>query len=321
MDGRELLNLPQHDWRRRCGDEIALGDPEPARSLNPMLRVGDQIAALYRSHNDCTRDEAKARVIELLRWSASTTLAPHHGVPARALGRDGAAIVIAMALSCSPRVLIADEPTSGLDVTVQAQILDDLRRPREAGSVVLVTQDLGVVANYCDQMYLLYAGEIVEQRATERFFDARASRELALLAADTRDGGEPGGGCVGFPVDGRRLPDGLLPEPSLCLRRRRPGRLSVGASGDRGARRRRAQGAVSSPHVRKRTCPRRNKMAQAVNRCLRSTTSSSASRFTEATRPFTRVRTSHSRSAPDRRWESSGRAVAGRRRSGDASSG
>jgi oligopeptide/dipeptide ABC transporter ATP-binding protein len=125
-------------------------------------------------------------------------------------------VLIAMALSCSPKLLLADEPTSGLDVTVQAQVLDDLRDAvRDVGSaLVLVTQDLGIVANYCDRVYLMHAGEVVEEAPTGVFFERPAHpASAALLLAQQRGVGTEEFRLVGFPVDGRRLPPGCWLHP------------------------------------------------------------------------------------------------------------
>jgi oligopeptide/dipeptide ABC transporter ATP-binding protein len=138
-------------------------------------------------------------------------------------------VLIAMALACSPKLLIADEPTSGLDVTVQAQILEDL-----AGSVaavgsglLLVTQDLSVVANYCDHTYYLYAGEVAEHAPTDRFF-AQPSHPgaVALLAVQRRDSWERFR-LRSLPVDGRRLPPGCFTHPRCPFARAEDGCMTV----------------------------------------------------------------------------------------------
>ena len=120
-----------------------------------------------------------------------------------------------MSLSCTPKLLLADEPTSGLDVTVQAQVLDDLRdAAREVGSsMVLVTQDLGIVANYCDRIYQLHAGESVEQAPTVEFFKRPAHPASAALLMAQRGAAAERFKLHGFPVDGRRLPSGCWLHP------------------------------------------------------------------------------------------------------------
>src|SRR5262249_55824329 len=148
--------------------------------------------AIYRAHRrDASDEEARARALDLLRMlgindpERRLRAYPHElsgGMAQRAL--------IAMALSCTPELLLADEPTSGLDVTVQAQLLDDLRTAvREVGSsLLLVTQDLGLVANYCDRVYLMHAGEIVEESPTDEFFARPAHPASAALLMAQRGG-------------------------------------------------------------------------------------------------------------------------------------
>ncbi len=119
-------------------------------------------------------------------------------------------VLIAMALLCEPRLLLADEPTSGLDVTVQAQVLDDLRRAAEStgSSLLLITQDLGIVANYCDRVSLVHAGEIIETAPTTTFFDSPVHPATVALLAAQRHLPDPSLRLKGLPVDGRALGEG-----------------------------------------------------------------------------------------------------------------
>jgi len=216
LEGRELLGLSQADWRRVRGADIGLVTQNPRGALNPVSRVGEQVCGVYRAHRDVSAAEARERALELLRMVGIND--PERRLaafPHELSGGMAQRVVIAMALACTPKLLIADEPTSGLDVTVQAQLLDDLRdAATEAGSsLLLVTQDLGVVANYCDRVYLVHAGEAVEISTAERFFAEPANpATLALMAAHRADANDALK-LRGFPVDGRRLPAGCWLNP------------------------------------------------------------------------------------------------------------
>jgi peptide/nickel transport system ATP-binding protein len=173
LDGRELLGLGPRGRRAIQGDDIAMVFQEPMSSLNPAFTVGDQIAEAVRSHRRVSRAQARDRAVEVL------TLV---GIPdARARLRDyphqfsggmRQRVMIAMALACEPRVLIADEPTTALDVTIQAQILELFQRLQdELGmAVVFVTHDLGVVSEVCDDVAVLYGGQVVEQAEVHALF-------------------------------------------------------------------------------------------------------------------------------------------------------
>ena len=138
-------------------------------------------------------------------------------------------VLIAMSLACSPRLLIADEPTSGLDVTVQAQVLDDLRHAVDevGSSLVIVSQNLAIVANYCDRVYVMHAGEIVEEATTMRFFEQPSYPASAALLAAQRGIADPKLQLTGFPVDGRRLPSGCFLSPRCPFSNEADGCTSV----------------------------------------------------------------------------------------------
>jgi len=165
FDGRNLLELPDRDMRRVRGKDIAMIFQEPMTSLNPVFRVGAQVAEAVMLHNDVTKEEARQRTIEM--FARVGIPAPDQRVddyPHQLSGGMRQRVMIAMALSCDPRLLIADEPTTALDVTIQAQILDllrDLRREREM-ALLLITHDLGIVAGIADRVAVMYAGRIVE---------------------------------------------------------------------------------------------------------------------------------------------------------------
>ena len=195
FEGRDLLTLPEAELRALRGRDLAIVVQNPRAALNPMTRVGRQIAAVHRAHRPASGAEHRARAVEMLRRVGINDPERRAAAFAHELsGGMAQRALIAMALAAGPRLLIADEPTSGLDVTIQAQVLDDLARSvREAGTAaLLVTQDLGVVANYCDRVAVLHDGAIVEDRPVAEFFAAPEhpySREVLRLqraASDAR---------------------------------------------------------------------------------------------------------------------------------------
>jgi peptide/nickel transport system ATP-binding protein len=169
----DLLTLADSELRAIRGDEIAMVFQDPLSSLHPMYRVGAQIAEAIRAHRDIAKAPARARAIELLELVGIPEPAARvDSYPHELSGGQRQRAMIAMALSCDPKLLIADEPTTALDVTVQAQILALLERlQRERGmALVLVTHDLGVVAEMADEIAVMYAGRIVEHAPAERLF-------------------------------------------------------------------------------------------------------------------------------------------------------
>lgn len=173
LSGREICHLPERDMRKIRGSEIAMIFQDPLTSLNPTMTIGNQIAEAFAAHRDVSREEAEARAVEVLdlvglpKAKDRVKDYPHHfsgGMRQR--------VMIAIALACEPKVLIADEPTTALDVTIQKQILeliDDLRR-RLGMAVILVTHDLGVIAGRTDRVAVMYAGRIAESTDTEALF-------------------------------------------------------------------------------------------------------------------------------------------------------
>jgi peptide/nickel transport system ATP-binding protein len=171
--GRELIGLPQKELRHVRGEEIAMIFQDPMTALTPVYTIGWQIAEQLRAHNSMSAKAARNRAIELLR----ETGIPNPDVtvdryPHQLSGGMRQRAFIAMALSCNPSLLIADEPTTALDVTVQAQILDLIRRLRRdfGSAVMLVTHDMGVVADIADRVVVMYAGRIVEAGSKEEVF-------------------------------------------------------------------------------------------------------------------------------------------------------
>jgi peptide/nickel transport system ATP-binding protein len=215
LDGRDLLSLPPARMRSLRGDELAMVFQDPLAALNPLHRVGWQIVEAIRAHRDVRKAAARARATELLHLVGIPD-APRRvdSYPHELSGGMRQRAMIAMALANEPKLLIADEPTTALDVTVQAQILALLRRlQRELGmAMVLVTHDLGVVAQVADEIAVMYAGRIVERGSAEHVIAApRHPYTWGLLRSIPRlDGG--GGELV--PIDGR--PPSLVVRPSGC---------------------------------------------------------------------------------------------------------
>jgi peptide/nickel transport system ATP-binding protein len=174
FEGRNLLTLAPPELRAIRGNQIAMVFQEPMTSLNPVFTVGDQIAEAAIIHQRLSRKAARARAIEMLTLVGIPDPAEtvdHY--PHQLSGGMRQRVMIAMALVCHPKVLIADEPTTALDVTIQAQILELLDRLQaELGmSVLLITHDLGVVAGQADRVVVMYAGQVVETAATTELFD------------------------------------------------------------------------------------------------------------------------------------------------------
>ena len=175
FDGRELLELSEREMREVRGNQIAMVFQEPASSLNPVFTIGDQIGEAVRLHQGVGRAEARRRSIEMLRLVEIPEAEERvDAYPHQLSGGMRQRAMIAMALSCRPRLLIADEPTTALDVTIQAQILDLLAglQERLGMALLLVTHDLGVVAQRADEVAVMYAGRIVEQAPVTGLFDS-----------------------------------------------------------------------------------------------------------------------------------------------------
>jgi peptide/nickel transport system ATP-binding protein len=190
--GEELAGAPEKRLRAIRGNDIAMIFQEPMTSLNPVYTVGDQIGEALRLHRQVKKGQARERAVDMLRLvgipnpEERVDSYPHH-----LSGGQRQRVMIAMALSCEPDLLIADEPTTALDVTIQAQILGLLGelRTRLGMAVVLITHDLGVVAEVCDRVLVMYAGQIVEHGTVEQIFrDPRHPYTEGLLQAVPRLG-------------------------------------------------------------------------------------------------------------------------------------
>jgi len=165
LDGRELVGLKERDYRDVRGDQIALVMQDPFTSLNPMMRIGDQVAECYTLHQGLSKASAREKAVEML--ASVGVPAPASSArkyPHQLSGGQRQRVVIAMAFACKPKVLIADEPTTALDVTLQAQILRLIKelQETEGTAVMLISHDIGAIASISSRIAVFYAGRIVE---------------------------------------------------------------------------------------------------------------------------------------------------------------
>ena len=172
FEGEDLLKMGKHKRRLIRGNKISMIFQDPMTSLNPVMTVGDQIAESIRIHEKVSRAQAAKRAQEVLELVGIPS--ERHGeYPHQFSGGMKQRVIIAIALSCNPELLLADEPTTALDVTIQAQVLDLIAKlKRERGtSMILITHDLGVVAEVCDKVAIMYAGEIVEYGTLDQIYN------------------------------------------------------------------------------------------------------------------------------------------------------
>ena len=185
--GRDLASLSEHEMQKVRGNEVALIPQDPMTSLNPTMKIGKQIAEGVRIHQGASREQAMARALEVLRLVEMPRPEERlNQYPHELSGGLRQRVMIAMALVCEPKLLIADEPTTALDVTIQAQILDliDSLRERLNMAVLLITHDMGVIAGRTDRVVVMYAGKVAEEATTERLFEStRHPYAAALLAS------------------------------------------------------------------------------------------------------------------------------------------
>jgi oligopeptide/dipeptide ABC transporter ATP-binding protein len=173
FDGQDLLKVPESDMVRIRGNRISMIFQQPQSSLNPVFKVGDQIAEVLDIHRSLGKEAGWQRAVELLKMVGIPDAERRaHAFPHELSGGMAQRVMIAMALACVPELLIADEPTTALDVTIQAQILDLMRdiRTKMQASIILITHDLGVVAEMCERVAVMYAGQIVEQTDVKTLF-------------------------------------------------------------------------------------------------------------------------------------------------------
>ena len=214
--GTDLVSASDESLREIRGREIAMIFQDPMTSLNPVHRIGDQIAEQIQAHEDVTDGEARQRVIDLLdQVGIPRARERADSFPFEFSGGMRQRVMIAMALSCDPRVLIADEPTTALDVTIQAQILAKIRELRERADtgVILVTHDLGVVADIADRIAVMYSGRIVEQGTLdELFYDPQHPYTWGLLGSIARVDRDRGSRLPAIPG----VPPSLKDPPQGC---------------------------------------------------------------------------------------------------------
>ena len=197
FEGQELTAIRRdRDWNKIRGGRIATVFQDPMTSLNPILTIGKQITAIIRKHQGCSEGEARRRALSIMeKVGIPNGEKRFDDYPFQYSGGMRQRIVIAIALSCQPKILICDEPTTALDVTIQAQILELIKElQKEFGySILFITHDLGVVANVADRVAVLYAGQVVEQGTTEEiFYDPRHPYTWALLSSLPQLAGKDG---------------------------------------------------------------------------------------------------------------------------------
>jgi len=236
FEDQDLLKLSEPEMRHVRGARIAMIFQEPMTSLNPVFTIGSQIGEAVRLHQHTNRAETRNRTIEALRMVGIAD--PERRIddyPHQLSGGMRQRVMIAMALSCNPRLLIADEPTTALDVTIQAQILDLIRelQVRLGLAVILVTHDLGIVAEYADDVTILYAARVMEQAATAELFrnplnpytrgllesipgiDGSRHRRLQAIPGSIPSALNPPAGCRFHPRCTRAIPQCSEAEPPL----------------------------------------------------------------------------------------------------------
>lgn len=221
LDGQELVGLTEKRWRDIRGDQIGLVMQDPFTSLNPMMRIGAQIAECYTIHQGLSKTEAWKRSVEMLdQVGVPVPEASARKYPHQMSGGQRQRVVIAMAFACNPKVLIADEPTTALDVTLQAQILRLLRdlQQKEGTAVMLISHDIGAIASISQRIAVFYAGRIVEEGPSANVLrHAAMPYTHALLNALPREGVGRLEAISGYPPDFAKLPEGCAFRPRCPL--------------------------------------------------------------------------------------------------------
>ena len=213
LDGQDLLKLSE---KKRCdlrGMEVSMIFQEPMTSLNPVVKAGKQVAEAIRLHEKVTKEEAKKRTLEIFEdVGISEPEKRYHSYPHQLSGGLRQRVLIAMAMVCRPKLLIADEPTTALDVTVEAQILRLMKKLCEGGtSILIISHNLGVIAQLCDYVYVMYAGRIVEQGDIFTLFDHPMhpyTKGLMNAVSSLRKGGDTLDTIPGVVPNLLHLPEG-----------------------------------------------------------------------------------------------------------------
>ena len=218
LAGRDLLRLPEKERCALRGSELSMIFQEPMTSLNPVTRVGKQVEETVRLHERVSGKEARRRVLEMLEAVGISEAEKRYDCyPHQLSGGLRQRVMIAMAMICKPRLLIADEPTTALDVTVETQILQLMRQLCAGGtSILLISHNLGVIAQVCDTVNIMYAGRILEQADTFRLFDRPAhpyTRGLLNAVTSLRNGRDPLDTIPGTVPSLLRLPEGCAFAP------------------------------------------------------------------------------------------------------------
>ena len=231
-DGRELVGAGEDVMKDIRGNKISIIFQDPMTSLNPTYTIGHQLMEAILLHTDRNKEQAKERAIEMLRLvNVNEPEKRMNQYPHEFSGGMRQRVMIAMALACEPDILIADEPTTALDVTIQAQILDLMKSLQEelGMAIIMITHDLGVVAQMCDEVIVMYAGSICEQgTADEIFYNPRHEYTKGLLRSIPTEGkeGKKLEPITGTPIDLLNMPKGCPFAPrcdaamKICLRER-----------------------------------------------------------------------------------------------------
>ena len=218
FEGQDIYKLSEKDMQKIRGSKITMIFQDPMTALNPVMTVGDQIAEVVELHNGGDKNAAKDRAIEMLE-TVGIPAERYMEYPHQFSGGMKQRIGIAMALACEPKLLIADEPTTALDVTIQAQVLELMKKLNSENdtSMILITHDLGVVAEMCDDVAIMYAGQIVEKGSLEDIFDhpqhPYTEGLFGALPSMKEDDDERLKPIAGMPPDPTDLPTGCYFHP------------------------------------------------------------------------------------------------------------